>query len=796
MASASKIAANRRNAQKSTGPRSIAGKARSRRNAFRHGLAIPVTRDIFNADLIERLARQLIDEAATPDEQEHAQLAAEAEAEILRARQAKVDLLNRAAQNLADPDLRIPDEIMAFAFAAKFEDLSAFERYERRALSKRKWALRVLTAVQHANDAHKRNVSMFREAVARLDVTAVVKTALAHPHEARYSELAGWSGETYGVTLDLRSAGLARVNAFIQCRDAASGCMRVRMTDEGNETVTQTFAIATRSMGVDGRRWIAICPTTERAVANLYVRAGERELKSRHALKLHYQSRHRGADQGRRGRRWHETDQSHGLAMVEYAAIVAAISGQAKPHTTPTRPWATDYDALKDERGLRKERDIAQPEDKSRRRSKTAAQPDRHSGHRRHSRDHQRDSAIIERHEVISLSAQCRASDHQSNRDPIPIPTVPTAPPNLHATLDIDGGSLPIGSVDAASVQIDVNGLKAGDVLAAAGQSDAALAVYQRYAAVCRVKVANRSSIRAIEQLDIALSRIGRLTQGFLLSGAFERALNCADEALAAHPKSVVLNINRAHALMFLGRVAQAQEIYLRYRGKKMPPRGKSCDNFILQGFVQLRQTGLSQPLMDEIEQGSVETEGTNQPSAETFEPIVETVEPTVNKDESQITVTRLAEIERGNQLVAEEKLEEALVSYRCGLTVCKARIQEDGTAPQAQHDLDLVVWKIAGLAFRFLLVGRAAQALHTIEEALSYRQHWVWLHAIRAHALLCLANVTEARKIYQRYRGVKVDEKTTWEDIVRGGFDQLRKSGRKYPLMDFIEKEFRSNRY
>jgi hypothetical protein len=91
MSSAAKIAANRRNAQKSTGPRSVAGKARSRRNAFRHGLAVPVTRDLCNAELIRPLRDQLIGKASSPAEQEHAQLAAEVEAEVLRARQAKVD---------------------------------------------------------------------------------------------------------------------------------------------------------------------------------------------------------------------------------------------------------------------------------------------------------------------------------------------------------------------------------------------------------------------------------------------------------------------------------------------------------------------------------------------------------------------------------------------------------------------------------------------------------------------------------------------------------------------------------
>jgi hypothetical protein len=41
MATARQIAANRRNAQRSTGPRTAAGKSTSSRNALRHGLSRP-----------------------------------------------------------------------------------------------------------------------------------------------------------------------------------------------------------------------------------------------------------------------------------------------------------------------------------------------------------------------------------------------------------------------------------------------------------------------------------------------------------------------------------------------------------------------------------------------------------------------------------------------------------------------------------------------------------------------------------------------------------------------------------
>ena len=89
MASERQNAANRRNAQKSTGPRSVEGKKRASRNAYRHGLAAGVWHSRKSAAEIDALASEIA-AAATGS------VVAAADAEILAfartAAQAELDL--------------------------------------------------------------------------------------------------------------------------------------------------------------------------------------------------------------------------------------------------------------------------------------------------------------------------------------------------------------------------------------------------------------------------------------------------------------------------------------------------------------------------------------------------------------------------------------------------------------------------------------------------------------------------------------------------------------------------------
>ena len=103
MTSLARILANRRNAQLSTGPKSKGGKARSARNAYQHGLAGTRLQSQGENDFIQNLTEALCTESADPVKQALAQLIAEQEFQILRARS-----IRRAI--FADESLRIAVE--------------------------------------------------------------------------------------------------------------------------------------------------------------------------------------------------------------------------------------------------------------------------------------------------------------------------------------------------------------------------------------------------------------------------------------------------------------------------------------------------------------------------------------------------------------------------------------------------------------------------------------------------------------------------------------------------------------
>ena len=104
MASERQIAANRRNARKSTGPRSHAGKRRASRNAYRHGLTLSTYSSAPAVEQIEQLAREIAGSSENEILLAHARTIAEAVFDLARIRQTKVSLIEQImAMGALDP---------------------------------------------------------------------------------------------------------------------------------------------------------------------------------------------------------------------------------------------------------------------------------------------------------------------------------------------------------------------------------------------------------------------------------------------------------------------------------------------------------------------------------------------------------------------------------------------------------------------------------------------------------------------------------------------------------------------
>lgn len=146
--------ANRRNAARSTGPRTTAGKKRASKNAFKHGLAISISSDPAKSADIARLAAVLGGEGPglDPIQDDNARSAAEAHLELSRVRAFRAKRTpNEPASEIAPAtENRASTANWRVEFEATtqaVQELTKAERYERRAFSKRNRALRKLKSV-------------------------------------------------------------------------------------------------------------------------------------------------------------------------------------------------------------------------------------------------------------------------------------------------------------------------------------------------------------------------------------------------------------------------------------------------------------------------------------------------------------------------------------------------------------------------------------------------------------------------------------------------------------------------
>ena len=335
--------------------------------------------------------------------------------------------------------------------------------------------------------------------------------------------------------------------------------------------------------------------------------------------------------------------------------------------------------------------------------------------------------------------------------------------------------------------------ISAGDECATEGDLTGALDLYRTELARCQALIEDDQD-NAAAQYDFrrALSRIALLANNALFRENFEDATAWASEALAAanHPKysppswagrkTVIqplwIHIIRANSEMLAGRPSEARTFFMSFR--RPDPKFRLVADWpdtIMLEFDRLRQAGLTHPLMQEVERYYFQIGRAR--NLIDWLPIPQSDSPWAEM------------IIEADQHVNVGDLDEANSLYRKAGDRCQTLETREARAQRM-----LIAYRIGRLAHEFLLVKKDQEALDCAEFALGSDPHSTAFNLRRAHALMYLKRVDEARAIYLSYRGKMLSYSYEASDlIIKKEFTQLRETGRPNRLMDDVERQYTS---
>jgi len=194
MATERQIAANRRNAQKSTGPRSAAAKRRVSRNALRHGLSVPLLTAEHVTKEVEELAQRLAEGDTREKTLSLARQAAEAVLDLARVRRVRVAMIEE--ERVLRVDVAVAEPHRTFeAMRRVMPQQTRLDRYEFRAAARRDRAMLAICEAAEAAAAEAK-------AGAKADATEA-DIAKAARKAAGWNRLPGWrrAAASFGRTM-------------------------------------------------------------------------------------------------------------------------------------------------------------------------------------------------------------------------------------------------------------------------------------------------------------------------------------------------------------------------------------------------------------------------------------------------------------------------------------------------------------------------------------------------------------------------------------------------------------------